>query len=101
MNWNQLTDLDIYAFLDLYDDEELTLLHVEDYAEAHGMMSCEAQVSEAFDENVLPYVLETYGDDNIAISEAFNDWTDILCKDGELHPLQYDAYCYVGRLARY
>jgi hypothetical protein len=73
---------------------------VELYAEDNGMIASEEELSERFDSEVLPSVIEQYGeDDEPAINEAFNDWTDMLCKDGEIHPEQYDKYCYVGRLA--
>jgi hypothetical protein len=73
---------------------------VELYAEDNGLIASEDELSKRFDEEVLPLVVEEYGeDDEPAISEAFNNWTDSLCKDGELHPEQYDKYCYVGRLA--
>lgn len=73
---------------------------VELYAEDNGMIASEEELSKRFDEEILPMVLETYSEsDSVAINEAFNDWTDSLCKDGEIHPAQYDSYCYVGKLA--
>ena len=73
---------------------------VELYAEDNGQIASEAELSKRFDEEVLPSVVAQYGeDDTVAINEAFNDWTDMLCKDGEIHPEQYDSYCYVGKLA--
>lgn len=77
-----------------------TLEMVELYAEDNGQIASESELSKRFDEEVLPGVLEHYSEsDSVAINEAFNDWTDSLCKDGEIHPAQYDSYCYVGRLA--
>lgn len=73
---------------------------VELYAEDNGMIASEDELSKRFDAEVLPSVIEQYGeDDEPAISEAFNNWTDSLCKDGEIHEEQYNSYCYVGRLA--
>lgn len=73
---------------------------VEAFAEDNGFISSEAELSERFDEAVLPDVIAQYGeDDQVAINEAFNDWSDMLCKDGDLHDEQYNKYCYVGRLA--
>jgi hypothetical protein len=73
---------------------------VELFAEDNNEIATEAELSKRFDEEILPLVLETYGeDDSVAINQAFNDWSDSLCKDGEIHPAQYDAYCYVGKLA--
>lgn len=73
---------------------------VELFAEDNGMIASEQELSDRFDLEVLPHVIEQYGeDDSVAINEAFNDWTDGLCKDGEIHESQYNSYCYVGRLA--
>ena len=73
---------------------------VEFFAEENGFIASEAELSERFYEAVLPDVIAKYGeDDQVAINEAFNDWTDMLCKDGDLHDEQYNKYCYVGRLA--
>lgn len=45
---------------------------------------------------VLPEVRRRYeGDgvpDYIARSEAWNDWTDELCKSGQITPEQYDTW---------
>ena len=77
-----------------------TLEIVEVFAEGEGWIASESELSERFDSEVLPSVVEQYGEsDQVAINEAFNDWADALCKDGELHPEQYNNYCYVGRLA--
>lgn len=77
--------------------EELEL--AEHYAWFNDMpYQDEESVSQDFDENVLPLVIEQYGeDDTIAISQAFNDWTDSLCKDDLLHSSQYNSYTYVGK----
>lgn len=70
----------------------------EYYAENENLIASEEELSERFDSDILPLVIEQYGeDDTIAISQAFNDWSDSLCKDGELHPSQYNQYCYVGK----
>lgn len=83
-NWHKVDMLDV----------------IELYAEDNGMIASEEELSARFDRDVLPVVLETYSEsDSVAICEAFNDWTDSLCKDGEIHPEQYNHYCYVGRLA--
>lgn len=48
---------------------------------------------EAWENEVKPLVIEQYGDDDtIALSESWNDYTDSLCKDGQLNDLQYQ-YC--------
>jgi hypothetical protein len=76
--------------------DELTA--VEEWAEENGLIASEADLSELFDEEIAPFVIEQYGeDDKPAMNEAFNDWSDSLCKDEQLHDLQYDKYCYVGK----
>ena len=71
---------------------------VELWAEDNGLISSEHELSERFDNEILPIVIEQYGeDDQDAIDQTFNDWTDSLCKDGELHDEQYSQYCYVGK----
>lgn len=77
-----------------------TLEMVEYIAEQEGWIASEDELSERFDSDIAPHVIAEYGaDDEPAISEAFNNWSDSLCKDGELHPEQYDSYCYVGQYA--
>lgn len=82
-NWNQ------------YDS---TLELVEYIAECEGWIASESELSELFDSEVAPSVIEQYGEnDSPAMNESFNNWTDSLCKEGEIHPEQYNAYCYVGK----
>ena len=82
-----------------YNDEN-PLEMVELYAEEMGYIGSEDALSELFDELISEAVVVQYGADDIpAMSEAFNNWSDSLCKDGEIHPLQYDQYCYVGEYA--
>ena len=79
-----------------YNDENLLEI-VEMYAEKVGNIASESELSEKFDSEVVQAVIDQYGeDDQVAIDTAFNDWTDSLCKDGEIHPEQYNQYCYVG-----
>jgi hypothetical protein len=79
-----------------YHDETL-LEMVELYATEMGYIASEDELSEQFDEQVLPHVIAQYGEeDEPAINEAFCNWSDGLCKDGEIHSEQYDNYCYVG-----
>jgi len=55
------------------------------------MYLTDEQVVECFEEFILPYVIKEYGaDDEIAIRTAFNDYTDSLCKDGEISGDQYN-----------
>lgn len=46
-----------------------------------------------FKETVLPYVIEQYGpNDRPAIREAWNDWTDMLARDGRITMKQYETW---------
>ena len=40
-----------------------------------------------------PGIVETYGDDQGALNAWFNDWTDSMCKDGEITEEQYNNVC--------
>ena len=74
---------------------------IEAYAADNNLPASELELSELFDEQVAPLVINQYGaDDTPAMSEAFNNWTDGLCKDGEIHEWQYSNYCYVGKYAK-
>lgn len=51
----------------------------------------EVKAINQFCDGVLPGVLEAYGaDDEPAINEAFNDYTDSLCKDGDISDETYN-----------
>ena len=78
-----------------YNDETL-LEMVELYANEMGYISSEAELSEQFDQMLSECCPNFDLADEIALSEAFNDWADGLCKDGEIHPEQYSQYGYVG-----
>lgn len=77
------------------------LAAVEDYAEYHGEISSESMLSERFDSyihDVMTYEeLQNFINDGPMFRETFNNWTDSLCKGGELHDLQYHEYGYVGQ----
>ncbi len=51
-------------------------------------------VKKEFDACILPMIQETYEQDGIpdypARCEAFNNWTDALCKDGEISDRIYN-----------
>ena len=73
---------------------------VEAFASDNRLIASEQELSDRFDENIAPLVVEKYGeDDEPAMSEGFNDWADAMCTDGEIHPEQYSQYCYVGKYA--
>lgn len=71
---------------------------VEEIADNNRWISDEGQLSDMFDEEIAPMVIEEYGeDDTDAMNQAFNDWTDGLCRDGTIHEEQYNTYEYVGK----
>ena len=108
MNFNNYDDEEIAReFLDIDTRNLMELLNeagdgtiyiVETFAEANNLIDSEEALSELFDEEIAPLVIEQYGENDIpAMSESFNNWSDSLCKDGELHSIQYHEYCYVGK----
>lgn len=51
------------------------------------------EADKIFNSEVKPSVIEQYGKhDKIALITAWNDWTDMLCKDGEITQKQYDTW---------
>jgi hypothetical protein len=54
------------------------------------------QVNESFKMDILPLIAEQYEQDGIpdrpARSEAFNDYTDSLCKDGQITDEDYNDW---------
>jgi len=70
---------------------------VEAYAEENDLYASEMQLSTAFDTLVLPNVLEKYdANDQDAIDQEFNNWSDAIHTEGLLHDEQYMVYGYVG-----
>ena len=61
------------------------------------LFNAEKDIINSFKEHVLPYVIEHYEQDGIidkpARCEAFNDYTDVLCKDGEISEYLYNTIC--------
>jgi len=85
-----------------YNNENL-LEMVELYADTVSIISSEDELSERFDTEIIPSILEQHGTkgeeftDTVMINEEFSNWADVLCKEGEIHPEQYNQYCYTGR----
>jgi hypothetical protein len=64
---------------------------IEDDLDEEPYDLTEKQAVEQFEENVLPSLITRYGaDDAVAIRTAYNDYTDSLCKDGQLTTWQYE-----------
>lgn len=110
MNFRNVTNEDIgqelmeSAVIDYWElakktfDTESELELIESYAEENNLIASERELSELFDEEVAPYVVQQYGADDIdAMNESFNNWSDMMCKDGDIHELQYNNYGYVGK----
>ncbi len=52
-----------------------------------------AEAKYEFISEVLPAVLARYSaDDDVAIAEAWNNWTDMLAKEGHITLHQYDTW---------
>lgn len=79
MNFNNVDMLDI----------------VEEYASINNLIDSEEMLSLRFDQLLDEVSINT--DDSDMIQQAFNDWADGLCKDGEIHQEQYNKYAYVGK----
>ena len=51
---------------------------------------------DSFETGILPFVTESYERDGIpdwpARREEWNNWTDALCKDGEISDWQYENW---------
>lgn len=62
-----------------------------------GNIESEQELSERFDEMLEDCMPGFDTRDTVAVRTAFNDWSDALTDDGELHALQYSQYCYVGK----
>ena len=82
-------------------NDETPLEMVELYAEEMGYIASESELSEQFDSMFTddPTMKEKLSNDDVMLSEAFSNWADGLCKDGEIHPLQYNDYEYCGGIA--
>ena len=82
-----------------YNNEDL-LEMVELYAEEVALIASEQELSDIFDSDIMPMLIESQGrevlDDSVMINETFSNWSDGLCKDAEIHPVQDRHYCYVG-----
>lgn len=51
------------------------------------------EVEKDFRQNVKPQIDEMYGKgDKIALREEWNNYTDMLCKDGVISQKQYDTW---------
>jgi hypothetical protein len=98
-NFNRYDEQDARELFDFSCNSNPSALElVESWAEDWHCISSEEELSELFDSEIAPMVIAQYGEnDEPAINEAFNDWTDGLCSDGVIHEEQYSSYCYVGK----
>jgi len=93
-----LSGMEVYDMLQIpgiYQaaSEHFNNVILEEYEDDNDDFRSFEDVQADFEENVLPYVVEKYGkDDEIAIREAWNDYTDGLCKDGEISEWAYENW---------
>ena len=74
---------------------------IEQFANYHGLIESESELSELFDDENEAWLEKTHlKGDQVAINEEFNNWSDSMCKDGSIHDKQYREYCYVGKYAK-
>ena len=51
-------------------------------------------LNKRFKDEIAPLVIAQYSaDDTVALDEAFNNWTDSLCKGGEICDSVYNGVC--------
>ena len=87
-----------------WNNYSTTLELVEEIATYENWISSEDQLSEKFDTDIAPDIIKgmgveyiaKYGVDKPMLTEAFNNWSDSLCKDGTIHAEQYNNYSYIG-----
>jgi hypothetical protein len=91
VSYDKIHSSEILEFLDFSELEA-----VEQWAGDNNCIDSEQALSERYDE-MLWEIDAHYGDDYTAFCEDFNNITDNWCKDGLIHSLQYDSYCYVGK----
>jgi len=51
------------------------------------------EIVQRFLEEIAPGTVAQYGDDQDALDQDFNNWTDAMCKDGEITEEQYNNVC--------
>lgn len=107
---------DVFSVMDLITKEHtvedvMEALEIEEmelvcwFAEENVMLwaSSERALSERFDKEVMPTILKQHGEigeefhDQPMVDQEFSFWIDGLCRDGEVHELQYDQWEYVGK----
>jgi len=95
--------LDSVGILDIANWHESPLDAVESFALDYGLIADESELSEQFDSMIdtcssaETLLMFNNASDQPMMCEAFNNWTDSMCKDGTIHDLQYNEYEYVGR----
>lgn len=87
------------TILEIMDEQgPITLDIIESFASNENVPSDEQELSVMFDAEIAQLVIDQYGDnDGPAMREAFNNWADGLQRDGVIHELQLNHYCYVGK----
>lgn len=50
------------------------------------------QAQQEFTHNIKPYIIKRYPNDKPALRQAWNDFTDNLCKQGHITLKQYETW---------
>ena len=83
-NWNHYNELEI----------------VEALAAHESIIASEEELSESFDSMLSVELKHIYREgDEVMLNEDFSNYADSLCKEGKIHSIQYNEYCYVGQFA--
>ena len=87
---------EIYALIGALEEDVIEGLYEDEMTDAgffdDDYLSYEDAVAE-FQETIEPLVVAQYGrDDDVALREEFNNWTDYLCKDGRITANQYNTW---------
>ena len=87
------------ALIDL-DSDELAIEWADYFPDVenpfdptYGETITDDELIERFEVEVLPETVQQYGADQCALDQAFNNWTDGLCRNGEISDRQYNEVC--------
>lgn len=95
MNFNNLDSQTVRTIVEMWaefsDYSELQIVEV--VADEMGLPDSEEAVTVLFNESVLPYIDKN---DEPMVREAFSAFVDTLERDGTLHEIQAESYCWLG-----
>lgn len=91
----EVTDWDCIDEFDL-DSDYIELELAEWIADRCGGICSEEMLSDMFDQMLDEFGID-FSEDIVALNEEFSNYADMLCKDGNIHPSQYENYEYAGK----